>query len=1314
MSTSAAVPSLLDIMKSPEFTGPEVLDQRAFHIRTVIKSGKHGKVALCEHGSNNEVAIKSELIKSPNNPFSRPYREYFILKQLSTLVHKPEYYENPRWIGFIQLLDWFKAKTDQIRITSAPASPIKTPTRLTGHRNVGSPTTPTSGSNRSNITPIASKTAPKSITAVSKLAYGDENENVDSVEGPLSNLQLTPSAKRARVSATPTPKRIIPRTPLLQTQSSPLRQREIKLQEGNLVLEKADTTLYAIRGDLSFEVFRDVLFQIIYALHVSQTEFEFVHHDLHIQNVLLKRLKVQLEDYMIESTDSSGLIKCEVVDEERLVEENCGVFKDGETTWYSRGPWIVKLSDFGLSRIKMVDDDGRVVYDLTQPLAEAFLGDKDVLKILDEFSRAKITRWLTRAECVQCGAVVDSIKEECFVGPEAAISLEDAQSVLQSSEAVEAMERLVESKRQAVRQVRATIRKNALHVRNILHHEFFDSLRVKPSHMLLFGRENGGEATDDLDGSARSPTRSLRSVPRVSITTVPASPLSTSTTPSRLSSSHTPPHATAVAATRNSTAKKSKSALKNSSTASSLASSFAEAALTATDDDDTAQASAADAHELLLNETSSLDLDFGADLELAPLSLPVKRLTFEEAFVESPVKVEIVEKKAVGSKKKNAAQLDAKVGTVASAPPAKRPVQASPARSTSKSSSTLLSSSLSSLSTLQLPTSPAATRSATSVSESEEGEIDICSITPPTSPHSSASATTGEELEKTHHDEIILNDKLAPSSSSLDDDSSLVASSTDEVSAAAATGDNAVDENAAPARRSARVSARVAARGSSASAAKLVTTPTKPSTRSSTTPRRAAALVKPDPVAIAKALETPVSEDSTKYANKAKTPTPVKKAPSSTTPSSSLNNNSSRKAPSSARRQTILPSQFASLSTSFSDIADVSSTPSSNDHQVINSMRESLADLSIEPSAILSRQNAASFAIASLVAVQAPAMAVEEVAITRYDPVPARWLGEPLILPMLQDAPTDCIEAVRDYLMRQAQKWEETRHKRRPFNISRFFVRNEQEIQEARVLKLQKLRKKKPTRRSLGGLGSRSRTGLEKAVAESNRSRRKSMSAAGTSEGEQNGSMDTGIEVTERILEVVSEALESKLDDVSVGTSDEDHVASSSEIIVHPASEKPKSRAVSHLEANGLGLLTSPTAPRRSARRRSSLVASPLSTPVPVFSLHKESGMPASSLKSVAVTKSNSVPTSRITAPSSLPVSPKRSTTTSAKSTAIARTAKATTAASEPAPRPPTPVKTSSRASSSTASSTSSSPSNASSIARKSTVKTPSTKVMRV
>ena len=56
----------------------------------------------------------------------------------------------------------------------------------------------------------------------------------------------------------------------------------------HFILEYADSTLFEMRDKLDLLQFKSVLFQILYALYIAQTELEFNHNDLHLKNILLK------------------------------------------------------------------------------------------------------------------------------------------------------------------------------------------------------------------------------------------------------------------------------------------------------------------------------------------------------------------------------------------------------------------------------------------------------------------------------------------------------------------------------------------------------------------------------------------------------------------------------------------------------------------------------------------------------------------------------------------------------------------------------------------------------------------------------------------------------------------------------------------------------------------------------------------------------------------------------------------------------------------------------------------------------------------
>ncbi len=67
----------------------------------------------------------------------------------------------------------------------------------------------------------------------------------------------------------------------------------------HIILEYAECTLFDIlavqltqliradmRNSLTLSQFRSVLFQVLLALHVAQTELEFNHNDLHLKSIL--------------------------------------------------------------------------------------------------------------------------------------------------------------------------------------------------------------------------------------------------------------------------------------------------------------------------------------------------------------------------------------------------------------------------------------------------------------------------------------------------------------------------------------------------------------------------------------------------------------------------------------------------------------------------------------------------------------------------------------------------------------------------------------------------------------------------------------------------------------------------------------------------------------------------------------------------------------------------------------------------------------------------------------------------------------------
>jgi len=138
------------------------------------------------------------------------------------------------------------------------------------------------------------------------------------------------------------------------------------------VLSRADLTLADVK-QLPLYSFKCILFQILFALYVAQKEYEFVHNDLHLKNVLL--VNTASSDYCL--------------------------FKDEEISWYITGR-IVKITDFGLSRIRL--DNHRVIYNKKLPYTEGFYPNTDVEKIFREIStKVKIipSSWVLPVEIEQ-------------------------------------------------------------------------------------------------------------------------------------------------------------------------------------------------------------------------------------------------------------------------------------------------------------------------------------------------------------------------------------------------------------------------------------------------------------------------------------------------------------------------------------------------------------------------------------------------------------------------------------------------------------------------------------------------------------------------------------------------------------------------------------------------------------------------------------------------------------------------------------------------------------------------------------------------
>ena len=132
------------------------------------------------------------------------------------------------------------------------------------------------------------------------------------------------------------------------------------------VMEKADETLkdYIARctkheSGVTPSFIRSCLFQLLFVLHMAQTTCEFQHNDLHFKNVLLKKLKN---------------------------ESSVCVFHHNGKAFVSREKYLVKLADFGLSRVKM--PNGNIVHN--ERIGDMFCHTTDVQSLHVQLKNIRI------------------------------------------------------------------------------------------------------------------------------------------------------------------------------------------------------------------------------------------------------------------------------------------------------------------------------------------------------------------------------------------------------------------------------------------------------------------------------------------------------------------------------------------------------------------------------------------------------------------------------------------------------------------------------------------------------------------------------------------------------------------------------------------------------------------------------------------------------------------------------------------------------------------------------------------------------------
>lgn len=117
----------------------------------------------------------------------------------------------------------------------------------------------------------------------------------------------------------------------------------------HLIMEKAVCTLHEIRHLPFFEL-RAILFQLLFALAVSQREFGFMHRDLHLKvRFFFSELAHFVPAVAHRILQKNIMLKRA----EKTTTGVVGRFKCADTEWFTSGKWIAKISDFGLSSLTL-------------------------------------------------------------------------------------------------------------------------------------------------------------------------------------------------------------------------------------------------------------------------------------------------------------------------------------------------------------------------------------------------------------------------------------------------------------------------------------------------------------------------------------------------------------------------------------------------------------------------------------------------------------------------------------------------------------------------------------------------------------------------------------------------------------------------------------------------------------------------------------------------------------------------------------------------------------------------------------------------
>jgi serine/threonine protein kinase len=220
----------IDVLAKAKRPLLEILAEKNVKVFAGEKNHISGKTAEILFGTSTvDVAIKTTHIADPNDYNDTCYREFRVLKSLQ-FMRAQKLCPN-----FIHMMDWCK----------------------------------------SNDTPY-------------KIDEEDEDDTImydTTLDERIFGLQEPPKFKSTPVF-----------TNVTILSSSSQTKREPKQQYMNIVMERAVLTIdqYLTNSDniVCLPEFKCILFQILFALHISQRYCGFVHNDLHLGNIMLQKCDV--------------------------------------------------------------------------------------------------------------------------------------------------------------------------------------------------------------------------------------------------------------------------------------------------------------------------------------------------------------------------------------------------------------------------------------------------------------------------------------------------------------------------------------------------------------------------------------------------------------------------------------------------------------------------------------------------------------------------------------------------------------------------------------------------------------------------------------------------------------------------------------------------------------------------------------------------------------------------------------------------------------------------------------------------------------